>query len=146
MNSSKNVFYLFDHDTNIYFEADKFGELEKVVNKELGNVRKWLDANMLSLNIEKTNFIIFRSHQRPLTGNINIKIGKQMIQQSQYVRFLGILWHVFFKIRHFVPVDMLLCFYNSFVASFLQYGLVLGQRPGRGPRVRHKKFLEPRLF
>ena len=70
--------------------------------------------------------IIFRSHQRPLTDNINIKIGTQIIKQSQYFKFLGILhdenrsWKfhlselakklarncgIFFKMRHFVPVD-----------------------------------------
>ena len=63
----------------------------EVVNKELGYVKQWLDANRLSLNVEKTNFIIFRSHQRPLPDNINIKIGTQIIKQSQYVKFLGIL-------------------------------------------------------
>ena len=89
--SQKLVFYLFADDTNIYFEADEFGELEKVVNKELGYVKQWLDDNRLSLNIEKTNFIIFRSHQRPLTDNINMKIGTQIIKQSQYVKFLCIL-------------------------------------------------------
>ena len=61
--SPKFCFYLFADDTNIYFEADKISELEKVVNKELGNVKQWLDTNRLSLNIEKTNFIIFRSQR-----------------------------------------------------------------------------------
>ena len=51
--SPKFCFYLFADDTNIHFEADKISELEKVVNKELGNVKQWLDANRLSLNIEK---------------------------------------------------------------------------------------------
>ena len=145
--SSKLCFYLFADDTNIYFEADKISKLENVVNKELGNVKQWLDTNRLSLNIEKTNFIIFRSQKHhPLTENINIKIGKQNIKQSQYVKFLGILldenlgWKfhlselakklartcgMFFKIRHFLPVDVLLCLYNSLFASFLQYGIVV---------------------
>ena len=63
----------------MYFEADKISELEKVVNKELGNVKEWLDTNRLSLNIEKTNFTIFRSQKHhPLTNDINIKIGKKV--------------------------------------------------------------------
>ena len=145
--SPKFCFYLFADDTNIYFEADKISELEKVVNKELGNVKQWLDTNRLSLNIEKTNFIIFRSQRNhPLTDNINIKIGKQNVKRSQYVKFLGILldenlswkYHLselakklartcgmFFKIRHFLPVDVLICLYNSLFASFLQYGIVV---------------------
>ena len=64
--------------------------LKKVLNKELSKTKQWLDANILSLNIEKTNFIIFRSQKHhPLTDNINIKTGKQDIRRSQYDKFLG---------------------------------------------------------
>ena len=37
-----------------------------MVNKELRQVKKWLDANKLALNIEKTNFVIFHSVQNSL--------------------------------------------------------------------------------
>ena len=57
--SSKLSFYLFADDTNIYFESHSLSILQKVVNKELRNVRKWLDANKLALNIDKTNCVIF---------------------------------------------------------------------------------------
>ena len=64
--SPKLSFYLFADDTNIYFESDSLQNLEKVVNKELRQVKKWLDANKLALNIEKTNFVIFHSVQNSL--------------------------------------------------------------------------------
>ena len=47
-------FYLFADDTSIYFESDNLLTLQKVVNQELRKVRKWLEANRLSLNISKT--------------------------------------------------------------------------------------------
>ena len=56
---SKRSFYLFADDTNIYFESDSLNHLQKVINKELRHVKKWLDANKLALNVEKTNFVIF---------------------------------------------------------------------------------------
>ena len=31
------------------------------MNRELRYVKKWLDANKLALNIEKTNFVVFHS-------------------------------------------------------------------------------------
>ena len=85
------LYIIFAGDTNIYLEAYKTGELEKVVNKELGSVIQWLDSNKVTVNIEKNDFIIFRSKEYRLTDNTNIKIGEQNIKQSQYVKFLGIL-------------------------------------------------------
>ena len=41
------TFYLFADDTNIYFEASDLFALQKVVNRELRYVKKWLDANKL---------------------------------------------------------------------------------------------------
>ena len=52
-------FYLFADDTNIYYEADTPELLELVLNKELKYLHTWLIVNRLSLNIEKTNFVVF---------------------------------------------------------------------------------------
>ena len=40
---------------------DERDPLIRTVNKELRSVKKWLDANKLSLNIDKTNYIVFHS-------------------------------------------------------------------------------------
>ena len=89
--SSKLSFYLFADDTNIYFESHRLSILQKVVNKELRHVKKWLDANKLALNIDKTNCVIFHSAQNPINDSINIKIGSQYLKQTKYVKFLGLL-------------------------------------------------------
>ena len=73
--SAKLVFYLFADDTNIYFEAENLNLLQQTVNKELKKVKIWLDVNRLSLNIDKTNFIIFKSLQHFSSDIINIIIG-----------------------------------------------------------------------
>ena len=62
-----------------------------MVNKELRHVKKWLDANKLALNVDKTNFVIFHSAQNYLNESINIKIGNQHVKQAKYVKFLGLL-------------------------------------------------------
>ena len=70
-NVSKHlIFYLFADDTNIYFESTDLLQIQKVVNRELQKVRKWLEANRLALNIDKTNFVIFHSQQHKITENI----------------------------------------------------------------------------
>ena len=47
------TFFLFADDTNIYYESRDLAYLTNTVNKELRLVKKWLDANKLSINIDK---------------------------------------------------------------------------------------------
>ena len=61
-NVSKHlIFYLFADDTNIYFESTDLLQIQKVVNRELQKVRKWLEANRLTLNIERP-ILLFSIH------------------------------------------------------------------------------------
>ena len=91
-NSSKILsFYLFADDANIYFESDDLPKLVKIVNKELKRVKSWLYCNKLTLNSEKTNFLLFRSSRRRSPDFINNKIGNKPIRRTNYVKFLDIL-------------------------------------------------------
>ena len=65
-------FYLFADDTNIYYESNSLNELEKTVNKELSKLYLWLNVNRLSVNIDKTNFIIFHSFNKPSKKQVTI--------------------------------------------------------------------------
>ena len=142
--SPKLAFYLFADDTNIFCEAENLDMLQKVVNKELKKVKMWLDVNKLSLNIGKTNFFIFKSPKHSTHQTMNIKMGNQPIKNTCYVKFLGILldenltwkYHLteiskklartcgmFFKVRHYFPIDVLIHLYNSLSSPFLQYGI-----------------------
>ena len=51
---------LFADDTTLFCRSQNLHELSTVINNELGNGIKWLNANRFSLNIDKTNFMIFR--------------------------------------------------------------------------------------
>ena len=64
-NCSKLVdFHLFADDSNLFFKYKDPNILESEINRELGNVHIWLSANKLSLNIEKSNFVIFHPAQK----------------------------------------------------------------------------------
>ena len=65
--------------------------LQKVMNRELKKVQKWLDTNQLALNIDKTNFVIFHSPQKKIAEHIIIKFMKKKIQWKISVKFLGVL-------------------------------------------------------
>ena len=144
--SSKLTFYLFADDTNIYYESNNLNLLQRTVNKELKKVKMWLDMKKLSLDIDKTNFIILKSPEHPLAEAVSIKFGNLPIRKTCYVKFLGVLldehlswkYHLtelskkrartcgmFFKIRYFLPINVSICLYNSLFSSFLQYGILV---------------------
>ena len=89
--STKLSFYLFADDTNIYYEAANLDMLEKTVNKELKKVKMWLNVNKLSLNVNKTNYVVFRSPQHSLSKAVNINIGNAPVKKASYIKFLGVL-------------------------------------------------------
>ena len=58
--SDKFSFYLFADDTNLLYADKNLKSLEKImVNNELVRVSDWLNANKLTLNAKKSNFVIF---------------------------------------------------------------------------------------
>ena len=135
-------FYLFADNTNIYYEADTIKKLETVINKKLKKLDTWLIVNMLSLNITKTNFIVFHPYNKPLKQRITLKIHKMAISEKIYIKYLGVMidssltWNVYidkisktiartlgllYKIRPFVNMKILKMLYYSLVYSHLNY-------------------------
>ena len=84
-------FYVFADDTNIFYSSRDLITLQKVMNREFKKVKKWLDANQLALNIDKTSFVIFHSPQKKITEQIIIKFMKKKIQWKISVKFLCVL-------------------------------------------------------
>ena len=54
-------------------------------------MKKWDDCNRLSLNVNKTNCVIFHCPSKPVPDDICIEFGKTVIKRVKYVKFLGIL-------------------------------------------------------
>src|SRR5207244_8887289 len=52
-------FILFADDTNILYSNSDIWELERLVNIDLSILSDWFKAKRLSLNIQKTNFMLF---------------------------------------------------------------------------------------
>ena len=59
--SVSNLFMpiLFADDTNLFCNEPNLDELIEKINEELKLIYKWVNVNKLSLNIEKTNFMLF---------------------------------------------------------------------------------------
>jgi hypothetical protein len=88
--SDKLNFFLFADDTNIYFESKDLLTLEKTVNTELKQLSLWLNLNRLSLNISKTNFIIFRAINKPMPKVVTLKMNNKAIMQKAQIKYLGV--------------------------------------------------------
>ena len=84
-------FYLFADDTNIYYVSTSLHELEQTINRELKKLYLWLNVNRLSLNIDKTDFIIFHLYNKPVKQKITIKINKKAINEKENIKYLGVL-------------------------------------------------------
>src|SRR6218665_539256 len=66
-NASKLLnFLLFTDDTSILASHKSHDQLLSMVNLELGYVNNWFRANKLSLNVMKTNYILFTSRRKQI--------------------------------------------------------------------------------
>ena len=83
-------FYLFADDTNIYYKSEIIQDLEKTINKELHKLYLWLNINRLSLNIDKTNYIIFHPYNKPMKQHTAIKINNKVINEKEFNKYLGV--------------------------------------------------------
>jgi retron-type reverse transcriptase len=62
--SSLLHFIMFADDTNVFMSNKSIDVLIKTINVELKHVGEWFKANKLSLNLQKTNFILFNSKRK----------------------------------------------------------------------------------
>ena len=58
-------FILFADDTNLFYSSNSLFELFTTVNSELSKLSEWFCANKLSLNVKKTNYILFGNKRVP---------------------------------------------------------------------------------
>ena len=64
--------------------------METNISQELVNVHVWLSANKLSLNIEKSNFVIFHPYQKKSQIDISLSINGRYLKKVDYIRYLGV--------------------------------------------------------
>ena len=82
-------FILFADDTNLFYCDCDLDELIRKTNAELDKLHMWFSINRLSLNVTKTNYMMFGN--RKLNTCISIKTNEQEINRVEVVNFLGIL-------------------------------------------------------
>ena len=80
----------FADDTNLFHTSKSVKNLNKLVNRDMKHVNNWLSANKISLNIEKTELVIFKSPRKVLLDEIKIKLSEKRLYPSNSIKYLGI--------------------------------------------------------
>ena len=89
---------MFADDTSLTYANADLKKLETEIKEELFNVCLWLAVNKLTLNIEKTNYVIFRPRQKTIPFHPNIKIinnnsnTTQPLEMKNYISKNVIIW------------------------------------------------------
>ena len=132
----------FADNTNLLYLGKSIKKLIKLVNYDLKNLLYWLNANKISLNVKKTELVIFKSKQKQFDGEIKLKLSRKRLLPTDSVKYLGVKidgslsWksHIdylsvklsranalLFKIRNFVNSSILRTIYFAIFESHLNY-------------------------
>ena len=68
--SNSLSFILFADDTNLFFSHKNPNVLVDKINAELLNILQWIQANKFSLNLQKTNYMLFSNSLDILPSDI----------------------------------------------------------------------------
>ena len=84
---TSSTMHHFADDTNLLFSNKNPKVMEKILNQELKSVFEWLCANRLSINVTKTEFIIFKPPKRPLNQRIVLKLNGKKFFESPKIKY-----------------------------------------------------------
>ncbi len=143
-------FILYADDTSLSTTIEivlkkNIGDLQNCLNSELEKINIWLKLNKLSLNVQKTKFMIFRTINKRIP-EIELHIEGVSIERVYEFNFLGITlddqlrWNkhidkisnkmsrnigILNSLKHFLPLSTKTLIYNSLISSHINYGLLL---------------------
>ena len=64
--------------------------LKKLVNQDVKHLNNWLSANKVSLNVGKTELVVFESPRKVLLDEMKIKLSGKMLNSSNLIKYLGV--------------------------------------------------------
>ena len=80
----------FADDTNLIHFSKSVNRLNKHVNLDLKYLTYWLNANKISLNVKKTELVIFKRQRKELDSPIKVKLSRKRLYISKSVKCLDI--------------------------------------------------------
>ena len=131
---------LFADDTSLYSTGKDLDQLINTVKGELEALKKWFDANKLSLNLSKTKYMIFSN--KKINNDVKLTINDMEIERVYDIKFLGVIidsklnWKahvgnvkskisktiaILYKIKDFINNNSLYTLYCSLILPYLNY-------------------------
>ena len=80
----------FADDANILYLDKSIETFNKLVNIDLKSLVNWLNANKISLNVKKTEMVIFKSKRKKFNDTVKIKLSGKRIYPTASVKYLGV--------------------------------------------------------
>ena len=133
---------LFADDTNLFISHNDPVYLINTLNRELNKLSTWFAANRLSLNLSKTNFMVFKPWQKRQSFEFQVSINEQPVFRVSETMFLGVFlddnltWKphisllasklsksigIIHKSRFFLSTQSFRTLYNSMILPYLYY-------------------------
>ena len=81
---------LFADDTNLFVQSKNLNNQLTDINFHLGSVLDWCNAKKLSLNVDKTKYILIKSYQNPFIVQSEITMNSKALDSENSVKFLGV--------------------------------------------------------
>ena len=140
--SPKLFSILFADDSNFFCSGKNIDNLIDTANEELKYIVSWLNVNKMSLNVDKTHYMIFIPKAKKITKEKDIVINGTKISEVKTTKFLGVIidsnltWkpHIDYvstkisknigiitKARRLFDNKTLLTLYYSFIFPYLNY-------------------------
>jgi hypothetical protein len=141
--NDKNIPVLFADDTSIIVKSLNPKDFQTNMAEAFDHVNKWFKVNSLSMNVEKTHYIQFKTKNKP-TVDINIVCDNNSITPITDIIFLGIYLqdsinrschieyiipklssacYVMRSIKPIMPINTLKTVYYSHFNTIITYGL-----------------------
>ena len=77
-------------DTNFLLVDNSLKSIQKKVNIDLKLLCHWLNANKISLNSKKTEYVLFRHKRKHISHQLKIKLNGRKLNPSPFIKYLGI--------------------------------------------------------
>ena len=95
---SKITIKLFADNTNCLKSDKDFNSLEKLAERELNKLQKWINANKLTINFypKKSSYCIFKPRGKcfPVNSDRGLKMESNLLKYKETTMYLGVILDV----------------------------------------------------
>ena len=81
---------MYADDTCLYSSGNSLNELIDSTNDDLINIKNWVLVNKLTLNPDKTHYVIFQRNKQLPPIQHDLRLGRASIKKEESTKFLGV--------------------------------------------------------